>query len=42
MMNKIIRTFVIASALLAGLAGTSYAQLMNNAPQPLPPGVQRG
>jgi hypothetical protein len=41
-MNKIVRTFVIAAALLAGVAGTSYAQLMSNAPQPLPPGVQRG
>jgi hypothetical protein len=41
-MKKIVRTFVLAAAVLSGLAGTSYAQLMSNAPQPLPPGVQRG
>jgi hypothetical protein len=41
-MNKIVRTLILAAAVLAGFAGTSYAQLMSNAPQPLPPGVPRG
>jgi hypothetical protein len=41
-MNKIVRTVILAAAVLAGFAGSSYAQLMNNAPPPLPPGVTRG
>jgi hypothetical protein len=41
-MNKIVRNLILAAAVLAGFAGTSYAQLFGNAPQPLPPGVTRG
>jgi hypothetical protein len=41
-MNKIVRTMILAAAVLAGFAGTSYAQLASNAPQPLPPGMTRG
>jgi hypothetical protein len=41
-MSKVLRTVALAVIVLAGFAGTSYAQLMGNAPQPLPPGVTRG
>jgi hypothetical protein len=41
-MNKIVRTVILSAVVLAGLAGTSYAQLASNAPQPMPPGVSRG
>ena len=41
-MKKIVRAAILAAAVLAGFAGTSYAQLFSNAPQPLPPGVSRG
>jgi hypothetical protein len=41
-MRKIIRNLMLSAIVVAGFAGTSYAQLMSNAPQPLPPGVQRG
>jgi hypothetical protein len=41
-MTKLVRTLALTAAILAGFAGTSYAQLMGNAPQPLPPGVTRG
>jgi hypothetical protein len=41
-MIKVIRTVALVAAVLAGLVGTSHAQLMGNAPQPLPPGVTRG
>ncbi|MBB6145449.1 hypothetical protein HNQ77_003412 [Silvibacterium bohemicum] len=40
-MNKIVRNLVLAAAVLAGFAATSYASLMT-APEPLPPGVSRG
>jgi hypothetical protein len=41
-MNKIVRNLILAAVVLAGFAGTSYAGLMSNAPEPLPPGVARG
>jgi hypothetical protein len=41
-MNKLIRNLILAAVVLAGFAGTSYAGLMSNAPEPLPPGVARG
>jgi hypothetical protein len=41
-MKKMVRNIILAATVLAGFAGTSYAQLMNNAPEPLPPGVHRG
>jgi hypothetical protein len=40
-MKKTIRTVVLAAAVLAGFAATSYASLAGN-PQPLPPGMSRG
>jgi hypothetical protein len=41
-MNKIVRNLMLTAIVVAGFAATSHAQLMSNAPQPLPPGVQRG
>jgi hypothetical protein len=41
-MSKVVRNLILAATILAGFAGTSYATLMGNAPQPLPPGVPRG
>ena len=41
-MSKVVRNLILAAAVLAGFAGTSYATSMTNAPQPLPPGVPRG
>jgi nitrate/nitrite transporter NarK len=41
-MSKIVRNFILAAAVLAGFAGTSYATSMSGAPQPYPPGVPRG
>jgi hypothetical protein len=41
-MTKTVRNLILAATILAAFAGTSYAQLFGNAPQPLPPGVTRG
>ena len=40
-MKKIVRSIVLAAAVLAGFAATSYASMIT-APQPYPPGVSRG
>jgi hypothetical protein len=40
-MNKIVRNVVLAAAMLAGFAATSYAGLCT-APVPVPAGTPRG
>ncbi|WP_260315395.1 hypothetical protein [Silvibacterium bohemicum] len=40
-MNKIARNLILAAAVLAGFAATSYASLVS-APEPMPPGISRG